>query len=80
MLRTNNWMDTHQFPEGVTVQRFCWTLVGEARLWYKSLKPTNIDWQGLQNQIRQQYSKIDDTGNNYFMHGDPFILMRIQRL
>ena len=57
LLRTNNWMDMHQFQEGVKVQRFCLTLVGEARLWYESLRPINKDWQGLQNQIRQQYSK-----------------------
>ena len=57
-LRTNNWIDMHQFQEGVKVQRFCLTLVGEAILWYKSLRPINIDWQGLQNQFRQQYSKI----------------------
>ena len=29
-LRTNNWMGTHPFQEGVKVQRFCLTLVGEA--------------------------------------------------
>ena len=29
ILRTNNWMDTHTFPEGVKVQRFCLTLAGE---------------------------------------------------
>ena len=23
LLRTNDWMDTHAFPEGVKVQRFC---------------------------------------------------------
>ena len=25
--RTNDWMDTYAFPEGVKVQRFCLTLV-----------------------------------------------------
>ena len=50
-------MDTHQFQEGVKVQRFCLTLVGKAKLWYESLRPINVDWQGLQNQFRQQYSK-----------------------
>ena len=29
-------MDTDQFQESVKVQRFCLTLVGEARLWYES--------------------------------------------
>ena len=43
------------------VQRFCLTLVGEARLWYKSLRLINVDWLGLQNQFRQQYSRIGNT-------------------
>ena len=38
LLRTNNWMDTHDFQDQVKIQRFCLTLVGEARLWYESLK------------------------------------------
>ena len=54
-------MDTHAFPEGVNVQCFCLTLVGEARLWYESLRPINVDWNGLQNQFQQQYSKIGNT-------------------
>ena len=37
LLRTNDWMDTHGFQDYVMVQRFCLTLTGEARLWYKSL-------------------------------------------
>ena len=36
LLRTNDCMDTHAFKEGVKVQHFCLTLVGEARLWYES--------------------------------------------
>ena len=54
-------MDTHAFPKGVKVQRFCLTLVREARLWYESLRPIALDWNGLQTQFGQQYSKI---GNN----------------
>ena len=42
-LRMNDWMDTHNFQDQVKVQRFCLTLVGEARLWYESLRPINID-------------------------------------
>ena len=26
---------------------FCLTLLGEARLWYQSLEPINVDWKGL---------------------------------
>ena len=47
LLRTNDWMETHTFLEGVKVQRFCLTLVGKARLWYESLRPINVDWLGL---------------------------------
>ena len=49
LLRMNDWMDTHEFPEQVKVQRFCLTLVGEARLWCESLRLINVDWVGLQN-------------------------------
>ena len=48
LLMTNDWMDTHAFPEGAKVQRFCLTLVGEARLRYEPLKPIALDWKALQ--------------------------------
>ena len=66
LLRMNDWMDTHDFQDQVKVQRFCLTLVGEARLWYKSLRPINADWEGLQNMFRQQYSKIGNTREQLF--------------
>ena len=53
LLKINDWMNIHHFQKGIKVQRFCVTLAGEARLWYESLRPINIDWQGLQNQFRQ---------------------------
>ena len=56
LLKTNDWMDTYNFQDQVKVQRFCLTSVGEARLWYKPLRPINADWEGLQNMLRQQYS------------------------
>ena len=59
-------MDTHAFQESVKVQRFCLTLVEEAGLWYKSLRPMNIDWLDLQNQFRQQYSKVGNTREQLF--------------
>ena len=49
LLKTNNWRDTHAFPEAVKVQYFCLTIVGEARLWHESLRPINVDLNGLQN-------------------------------
>ena len=66
LLRTNNWMDTHNFQDQVKVQRFCLTLVGEARLWYELLRPINADWEGLQHMFRQQYSKIGNTREQLF--------------
>ena len=45
LLRMYKWMDTHDFQDQEKVQRFCLTLVGEARLWYKSLRPINADWE-----------------------------------
>ena len=59
-------MNAHHFIEGVKVQRFCLTLLCEARLWYQSLEPVNIDWQGLQNLFRQQYFKIGYTREQLF--------------
>ena len=59
-------MDTHAFPGGVKVQRFCLTLVGEDRLRYESLRPIALDWNGLQNQFRQQYSKIRNPREHLF--------------
>ena len=54
-------MNAHHFLEGNKVTQFCLTLVGEVRLWYESLRPINIDWLGLQNLFRKQYSKIGNT-------------------
>ena len=42
-LCTNDWMNTHHFIDGAKVQRFCLTLLGEARVWYQSLEPINVD-------------------------------------
>ena len=54
-------MNAHHFIEGVKFQRFCLKLSGEARLWFQSLEPINVDWQGLQNLFRQQCSKKCNT-------------------
>ena len=35
-------------------------------LWYESLKPVALDWNGLQNQFQQQYSKIGNTREQVF--------------
>ena len=59
-------MDTCRFQDNVKVQKFCLTLTWEDRLWYELLRPINIDWLGLQNIFRQQYSKIDNTREQLF--------------
>ena len=56
----------HTFPDETKVQRFCLTLTGEARLWYESLRPIGVDWTGLQEYFRQQYSKFGNTKEQYF--------------
>ena len=66
LLHTNDWMNAHHFVEGVKVQRFCLTLLGEARLWYHSLEPINVDWPGIQNLFKQQHSKIGNTREQLF--------------
>ena len=66
LLRMNDWMNTHAFLDQVKVQRFCLTLIGEATLWYESLRPRNANWVGLQNMFRQQYSKIGDIREQLF--------------
>ena len=66
LLRTNDWMGIHGFLDHVKVQRFCLPLTGEARLWYESLRLIDIDWVGLQNMFRQQYSKIGNTREELF--------------
>ena len=72
LLRMNDWMDTHEFPDHVKVQRFCLTLIGETRLWYKPLRPIKVDWASLQNLFRQQYSKIGNTREQLFHAWRPF--------
>ena len=66
LLCLNDWMNAHHFVDEVQVQRFCLTLLGEAKLWYQSIEPINVDWQGLQNLFRQQYSKIDNKREQLF--------------
>ena len=66
LLKTSDWMTTHDFPEAVKVQRFCLTLVGEARNWYATLELVAMTWPELQNRFRHQYSKIGNTREQLF--------------
>ena len=52
LLCTNNyWMNIHNIPVDLKVDRFCLTLVGEARLWYKSLQPIANELASLTRSI-----------------------------
>ena len=60
-------MDAYHFEEEVKVQRFCLTLLGEARLWFHSLEPLEkTAWPQLQNLFRQRYSKLGNTCEQLF--------------
>ena len=37
LIRTNDWMNIHAFPENLKFYRFCLTSGGEVRLLYESL-------------------------------------------
>ena len=59
-------METHNFLGDTKVRRFCLTLTGEARLWYESIRPIEMDWDALQEHFRQQYSKIGSSREQFF--------------
>ena len=81
LLHSNDWMNAHHSNEDVKVQRFCLTLLGEARLWFQSLEPLEgTTWPQLQNLFRQRYSNWATNVNSYFMHGDHSILMKTLKL
>ena len=67
LLHSNDWMDVHCFNEDIKVQRFCVTLLGEARLWYHSLEPLGeTTCAQLPNLFRQRYSKLGNTHEQLF--------------
>ena len=67
LLHLNDWMNAHFFVNGVKVQRFCLTLLGEARLWFWSLELlNNVTWPELQNLFRQRYSRVGNTQEQLF--------------
>ena len=66
LLRTNDWMETHNFPDDQKVRRFCLTLMGEARLWYETLGTAQLDWETSRDCFWQQYSKFGSTREQYF--------------
>ena len=60
-------MNAHGFVDGIKVQRFCLTLLGEGRLWFQSLEPLDdTTWPQLQDLFRQRYSKLGNTFKQLF--------------
>ena len=60
-------MNAHHFNNDVKVQRFCLTLLREARLWFQSLETLeNTTWPQLQNLFRQRYSQLGNTCEQLF--------------
>ena len=51
LLRTNDWMTTHDFPDDQKVRRFGLGLLGEGRLLYETLDAQQLDWAGLQDHF-----------------------------
>ena len=43
LLGTNDWMETHNFPDDQKARRFCLTPTGEARLWYETSGTVQLD-------------------------------------
>ena len=68
LLRTEDWMNTHNFPKDQKVGQFCLTLTYEARLWYATLdtQQQQLTWENLPDKFRQQYSKFGSTREQYF--------------
>ena len=66
LLRTNDWMETHIFPDDQKERRFALTLIGEARSWHETLDAAQLDWETLKDCLWQQYSKFGSTREQYF--------------
>ena len=77
LLRTNDWMETHNFPDDAKVQIFCLTLTGEARLWYETPIPIQIDWQLYKSALGSNIQSLVVQDNSIFMYGDHFIMMKM---
>ena len=66
LLRTDDWMEIHNFPASQKLRRYCLTLKGEARLWYETLGTGQLDWETLEDHFWQQYSKFVNVREQYF--------------
>ena len=79
ILRTIDWMDTHNFTPNQRIQRFPLTLTGEARLWYQSIHPFQGNLEDLQERLSTQFSKIGNTRKQLPRTWKIFYLMKMQK-
>ena len=80
LLKTNDWMDTYNFPDDTKVRRFCLTLMGEARLWYESLKPLDMDWKHCRHALGSNIQNLAVQENSISTCGHPFTMMKMKTL
>ena len=52
LLRTEDWMTTHDFPEDQKVRKFCLTLTGEARLCHPKCSTETIKLGRFARQVQ----------------------------
>ena len=76
--RTNDWMDSHNFPDDQKVRRFCLTLMGEARLWYETIRQVQMDWPAMQEHLGSNTQNLVTQENSISTFGDHFKLMKLQ--
>ena len=74
---TNYWMRTHNFSEENKVQRFCLTLLGEVRLWYKTLSPLLMTGQLSRMLLGDSIPNWAIPQSNTSTNGKVFILMKM---
>ena len=66
LLRTQDWMDTHDFTENQMVKQFCLTLASDTRNWYETVRNVQLDWPALQRHFRQKFSKHGNNRDQYY--------------
>ena len=78
LLRMEDWMTTHNFPEDQKVGKFCLTLMGEARLWYATLNvlQQQLNWEAYKIDLGNNTPNLGTLEDNISMNGDLSNLMR----
>ena len=77
LLRTNDWMETHNFPNDQNIRRFSLTLKGEARLWYETLGSSTVRLGSIAGPaFSNSIQNLATYKNSTSMLGGHFNLMR----